>query len=350
VGAVMKYDLAYSLYTLAGCSNGNTPYRSRYPEFWAKFGPAIPTAVQPALDQMRELREKQGFLFGSSLARLFARVDGDSIAVVAGRIEADAPEIMTELQTWGPGYVDAWNGGFKSGVLGILRAMEAAGFEDWWTKEISPSLRNKAELITNSGIAEIPIGAEIERWSGKPVHSGPVHLVLTYFAMDQGQQILFSDKPGLIYLADAGWPLREYSLQLVHEVAHNQLLDWTSPQVLATVDVFAADPYFKDVFDRQIVVSGYTSLASFIEENITEGAQMIMARDLGIDVDAKAYLRVHDGGTHVLSAALLTLLDDEKWGPGGSEAFQPFFLRMVASGKFAPGQIQALRDRFFDGS
>ncbi|MGZ6126365.1 MAG: hypothetical protein ACXWLR_15460 [Myxococcales bacterium] len=347
VRTAMKYDLAYALYPLAGCSSGTNSYRARHPEFWSRFGPGIPASLQPALDQIRAIKEQQGFLFAANLARLFARIDGETISSISAHIEADDPEVTAEVESWGTGFGEAWRGEWKAGTLGYLRYLEAAGFESWWATQIQPTLEAKARVIVESGIQSLSVDREIERWSGHAAKGGSIVLYPVYFSAWQGQQIMFAGKPGLIYLADSSWDAGFDKLQLVHEVSHNQLLDWSNPDVQALVPVFQADPWFEGIFEGQVIASGYSNIASFVEENVTEGAQMIMAPALGIPVDAKAYLRTHDGGSHVLSAAMLTLISDQSWKPGGGEPFQSFFLRMAAEGRFAPGQIRPLYDRFF---
>jgi hypothetical protein len=310
--------------------------------------PAIPAELQPALEGLRQLREHQGFLFGASLARLFERTGGDSIDAIADRIEADAPEVLAEVESWGPGVIDLYRSSFKPTVVGILRALEAAGFEQWWRETLQPGLQFRAREIADTGLASIPIAAELERWSGKPARPGPITLYPVYFMLHQGQQIMFKDQPGLVYLAWSNWPLGDFSLQLIHEVAHNQLLDWSDPAVIAAAATLGQDPYFASVFEGQKVTSGYVVMTDFVEENVTEAAQMKLAPALGVAVDPKRYLRGHDGGSHVLSAALLQVMADQGWAPGGAETFQAFFLRMVGSGALGPGTVLPLRDRFFE--
>ena len=349
VGTSMKYDLAFAFYPLSGASIYGTPYRTHYDVFWNRFGPGIPTELQPALDALRALKDQQGFLFGSSLARLFRRLDAQTVAGIADAMEADDPVVLAEVDSWGPGMLDAYqHGGFKVGLVGLLRYLDRAGFEAWWEQEVRPGLVADAAAITDAGVANLPVRAEIARWSLKPAREGLVRLYPVYFMLHQGQQILVQGTPGLVYLADADWPVDFVTLQLVHEVSHNQLLDWSDPQVVASLEVLRQDPYFSQVFEGQKVVSGYIVFQDFVEENVTEGAQMRMAADLGIPVDPKAYLRGHDNGTHVLSSALLQLEAEKGWSPGGSESFQAFYLRMVAAGELAPGRIQALKDAYLN--
>jgi len=347
VGTSMKYDLAYAFYPLSGASIYGTPYRTRYDVFWSRFGPGIPAELQPALDALKALKDQQGFLFGASLARLFSRLEAQTVAGLADAMEADDPVVLAEVDSWGPGMLQAYQqGGFKQGLVGLLRYLDGAGFAAWWEQEVRPTLAGDAAAIADAGVAALPVREEIARWSLKAARPGLVRLYPVYFMLHQGQQILVPGTPGLVYLAFADWPVDFVTLQLVHEVSHNQLLDWSDAQVVATLDVLHQDPYFSQVFEGQKVTSGYIVFQDFVEENVTEGAQMRMAADLGIPVDPRAYLRTHDNGTHVLSAALLALEAAKGWNPGGTESFQAFYLRMVEAGELAPGRILALKTQY----
>jgi len=344
MGLSMKYDLAFCLYTLADVEIGRARYRDAYPGFLERFGSRLSPESRAALASLRELRSG-GLLFGSSLATLFSRVEADDIAGLVSALEGDDPGLIAQVRSWGEGSEPVYRS-MAPGLISILKDLALAGFEEYWRGEVAPELRRKIASLERSGLGNRDLSGAIARYSGKPARPIRVLLFPVHFMLGQGQQILplregygASD---MIYLADSAWSDADFELQLVHEAAHNQVLDWQDPAVRAMAEELGKDPYFQGVYQRQIAVSGYNSLDSFIEENVTEAVQMLIARDLGLGVNPVAYLRYHDGGSHVLSLALLKLVVEAPFAPSPGRGFGDFLIEQTASGSLGPGSIRRL--------
>jgi hypothetical protein len=65
-----------------------------------------------------------------------------------------------------------------------------------------------------------------------------------------------------------------------------------------------------------------------------------------VQIEARQRWKESDGGMHVLAVALYKLMKDDNFN-GANETFRAFLIRVIQSGKLAPGSIKTLNDMFY---
>ena len=117
-------------------------------------------------------------------------------------------------------------------------------------------------------------------------------------------------------------------------------------ELRAALKALEGDAFLMGVIRRHDPSFGYNSFDSFVEEDCVRALEQVIGERLRIGRDARRRWKEEDGGMHVLAAVIYGLMRQENYD-GSREPFRDFLLRMLKTGKLAPGKIQQLHEALY---
>jgi hypothetical protein len=160
---------------------------------------------------------------------------------------------------------------------------------------------------------------------------------------DIAVEVLYFVKPHGIsltqqnYLTGASYPIPITIRTALHESLHppfNKL----DPKFWEAMAPLRQDKVLMERIEHHNKSYGYNSFEGFVEEDCVKALEHTMAERLGVESDFAEMIRKNDDGMHVLSPVVFRLLHETKFFDG-KESFQTWLVRMVKTGRIAPGKI-----------
>jgi hypothetical protein len=94
---------------------------------------------------------------------------------------------------------------------------------------------------------------------------------------------------------------------------------------------------------------GYNSFDSFVEEDCVRALEQLIGERLKVEREARRRWEEEDDGIHILAAVIYGLMKQENYN-GSRETFRDFLLRILKTGKLAPGKIRQLYQSFYSAT
>ena len=335
VSPSFKYDALCFLNVLTG----DPFYRRFYEKEYALFAPRLTPAARAALAALkRRVKDENRNIVSAFLTLYFSAAEGETLDGMLGALDEGARMKARLKQT-----VYYSEGGWKlfesvrSDLKTTLRFLKGAGFEDYWRRDVLPSVAARSEKVAEA-LARYDVAGEVESLLGSGLPSEEVDVYVLHFARPHGARLA-----GARFITDASYPLEVVLRMTAHELLHPPYVLARDGELRKALGALRRDGFLMERVLRHDPSFGYNSFESFVEEDCVRALEQVVAERLGFAADPRQRFAEEDGGMHVLAAALYELMRREGFGAGRG-AFRPFLLRSLRSGALAPGRVKELHD------
>jgi hypothetical protein len=217
----------------------------------------------------------------------------------------------------------------------ILASLKEMGFADYWMQHLLPRLTQEAAAL-ESWLAKYDVAAEVEAHLGFALPSDRITVYLLHFARPHGIRVT-----GSRFIADVSYPFLEVLRNAVHEMLHPPFFLSRDRELRAALKALEGDAFLMGIIRHHNPSFGYNSFDSFVEEDCVRALEQVIGERLQIGRDARRRWKEEDDGIHVLAAVLYGLMKQENY-VGSHEPFRDFLLRMLKTGRLAPGKLRQL--------
>ncbi len=291
----------------------------------------------------RILKEEAGGIVSAQLALYFSATDGETLEQMIGTA-ADSTAMRQALQRtpyWNP---DRW-AAYERALPALKRALEAlrrVGFAEYWASQAKPLVEKRiAELRPQ--LARFDVVGAIEPRLGHPLASRRIRVFLLAYSKPHGIRIT-----DMSFLTHYSYPFEVVVRNAIHEMMHPPYQE-KSPPIAAALRRLGADPRIRGAVEHHDRSYGYNSVAGYVEEDAVQALEAVVARDLGMRRDQRAYWKEQDGGMHVLAAAMYLQLRRAEQERGAPVVFPAFFATAVSRGNLTGEGLATSIDAFFAG-
>ncbi len=149
-------------------------------------------------------------------------------------------------------------------------------------------------------------------------------------------------------MTDVAWPLEIVLRNAVHEMMHPPYDLPNDTELREALSLLEDDEFLMDKVLNHNPAFGYNSFEGFMEEDCVQALEQIINEKLGFEREAQKRWKENDEGMHVFAVALYNLMKEEDYNEKG-ELFRDFLIRMMRTGKLAPGKIKQMYDDFYFG-
>jgi hypothetical protein len=336
-------SFAFDLLGFFNALSGDPFYLAYHRVEYDTFAPRLGAAAHAALAGVkRTIKDEGGEIVSAVLCYLFSgtadRTLDDVLGTVAGTrpppaARGDDPTFRRFL----PPYEAA-----RPDLEVALLALRAAGFEDYWRREIAPRIEDRCRGL-DVELAPYDVVAEVERVLGAPHPAAEYTVYVLCYTRPHGVALM--DRA---FLTDHTWSREVVVRAAAHELMHPPY-DLDGEEGLRdAIGSLAADPLLRVRFDGHDPDYGYNTFDGYIEEGCVRALDQLVAERLGVARDPRERWLQEDGGMHVFAACLYDAMREEGDNARG-ERFGDFLARQIATG-LAPGTIEPRYRRFYGGS
>ena len=319
---------------MIGAASGDLLARDYYGETIAFLREAMPPESVAAMDRIdQELRVERGRLVGPSLAYFFsAGPTGtlDDVLASARDPEGRIRPGLSLLANWDEArFEEAVE--LMPDVILALEGLQAIGFTDWYAAQNLPQI--EAAIGRNlDAVAPYDIIPEQERLLGRPLEDG-VEILLVRFSLPYGIRIT-----GQRFLVHYDNPA-EIQLQVAaHEIFHPPF-DITDETLWARFAVLESDPWMVSILENHDPAFGYNTFRGIVNEDSTEALDQIVSERLGFARDPGRRWAHHDGGMHMLAAALYQAMVEDGFAESGG-VYEDWLKSALDRGLLTPAEVR----------
>ena len=333
-----KFDALCFLNVLTGDEFYTRYYRDEY----ARFAPLLTPAARDALARLRrKLKDENKAVIPAFLSLHFSATDDRTLDEMLLTLDETESMKNTLRQT-----VYFKGGGWRlfqsvrRELRTILASLKEMGFADYWARNVLPRLTQEAAALERR-LAGYDVAAEVEAHLGFGLPSNRIKVYLLHFARPHGIRVT-----GSRFIADVSYPFQEVLRNAVHEMLHPPFDLSRDAELRVALQALKADSFLTGVIRNHNPSYGYNSFEGYIEEDCVRALDQLIAERLKIGREARRRWKEEDDGMHVLAAAVYGLMSRENYR-GSRETFREFLLRMLETGKLAPGKIRQLSQDSF---
>jgi hypothetical protein len=328
-----KFDALCFLNVLTG----DEFYKRFYQEEYARFAPLLTPAARDALARLkRKLKDEKKVVIPAFLSLHFSATDGQTLDEMLDSL--DKTESMKSNLRQSVYFTEGGWRLFQS-VRGelrtILASLKGMGFADYWARHVLPRLTREASSL-EARLAEYDVAAEVEAQLGSALPSNTITVYLLHFARPHGIRVT-----GSRFIADVSYPFLEVLRNAVHEMLHPPFDLSRDRELRAALKALEGDAFLMGIIRHHNPSFGYNSFDSFVEEDCVRALEQVIGERLKIERDARRRWKEEDDGIHVFAAVLYGMMKQENYN-GSHEPFRDFLLRMLKTGRLAPGKLGQL--------
>lgn len=319
---------------LLGVLSGDVLQSSIYSEEIAEFRAVLPEDALDALARIdQRLRVDEGGLVGPSLVYFFSAGPFDTLDdVIASARHPDrfiAPNI-DELISWTAGRYEEMLEIIPD-VLVVLEALQAIGFEalyeDRYSDEITAGIDRTREVV-----APYDVIPEQARLLGRALDR-EIDIRIVAFSQPYGIRIA-----GQRFMAHYSYPAEIQLRVAAHEIFHPPF-DLSNPELLPSLAALRADPWMVSIVENHNPAFGYNSFEGLLDEGSTQALDQIVAERLGFEIDPGPRWAQHDGGMHMLAAALYHAMKETGFDQTGGQ-YEAWLTDAIAAGMLTPDEVR----------
>lgn len=326
-----KFDALCFLNVLTG----DEFYRRFYENEYARFAPLLTPAARDALTRLRrKLKDENKVVIPAFLSLHFSATDDQTLDEML--LTLDKTESMKNRlrQT-----VYFTEGGWRlfQSVWGELRmalaSLKEIGIAEYWGRQVLPRLAREAAALERR-LAEYDVAGEVEARLGFAPPPDRITVYLLHFARPHGIRVT-----GSRFIANVSYPFLEVLRNAVHEMLHPPFDPSRDRELRAALKALQGDAFLMGVIRHHNPSFGYNSFESFVEEDCVRALEQVIGERLKIGRDAGRRWKEEDDGIHVLAPVMYDLMKQENYD-ASHEPFRDFLLRMLKTGRLAPGKIR----------
>jgi hypothetical protein len=225
----------------------------------------------------------------------------------------------------------------------VLMFLKAINFESHWKQNILPKIEAKIADIKKD-LPKYDVINEVEKLLGTTLASNSLTVYILNFSQPHGIRVT-----GLRFLTDAAYPFKIVLRNAVHEPMHPPFILTRDAELKAALDSLRADTFLMNKINNHNPAFGYNSFEGFIEEDCVQALEQIINEKFQVEVEAHKRWKQNDDGMHVFAVALYSLMKGENLA-GRGESFRDFLIRMIRTGRLAPGKIEPIYNAFYSGT
>lgn len=330
---------AYDALCLIGVLGGDPFYvrffEEAYRHFDARFTPAEREAFRAV---KRILKDEAAGIVSARLGLVFSAAEAGGLGAAPPRargaiawllrVARDPARARAALERTPYWSEEGW-ATYERARPHLIRALQAlgrAGFEGFWERRARPRIEPRiAELAPFLRAHDVVPAVEARLGKALPSRRITVHVLA--FARPHGIRIV-----GTRFLADVTFPSDVMVRNAIHEMMHPPY-DASRPEIAQAVAALGADPLIRARVEHHDPSFGYNTVEGYVEEDVVEAMEAVIAEQLGVGrPDQAGYWREHDGGMHVLAAALYVELRRAEGTAGGPVVVPAFLVDAVRRG------------------
>jgi hypothetical protein len=220
-------------------------------------------------------------------------------------------------------------------IATVLSGLKQGGFAKFRQSVIAPRLSRIAEVRAKLAGFDPIAGAEF--YTGRSFDP-TIEIILLQFSNPHGIKVIGQRfLSGITYSDDVH--IRTAGHEILHPPVDKKGVAWAS-----ALKVLDRDPLIARVLKEHDPKFGYNDLDGLLDEDITEALDQMIAEKSGVAEDAYERWDSHDGGMHIIAAAIYGLMQRDGFARTGGNLEQ-WLLRQAQSGALAPKSLHAAAAR-----
>lgn len=337
---VVEPNLALDALCFIGIMTGDPYYQNYYSWEYQRFEPKLTPETRQALANIFASKQKYGFLISAALTPIFIKLQPKTLEDLAKALQY--PEKLFDEESLGNWDVSMWQL-FLSHVpdLKVIVAwLQASGFQVDWENNYLPELKEKARKL----MAELPeynVIPLIEKYARKPLAFDSLTIYLAHYVLPFG--VGLDSDHSLFYPQISTADLVDYAIhEFFHSVIRNVDED---PKLWEALYFVKDDAFYMQNFKDHDPSFGYNTLEEYIEEDVVEAMDQLIAEEAEVAQDAVTRWRNSSPNLQILTPIVYSLLCSEDFA-NGAETYPEFLIRMVQEGKLKAGMIESANHKF----
>lgn len=337
----MRWDVVSSTgldaVLLLGAAAGDVMQAEIYPDEigWVRERLSAPgLAALAELDQA--MRVEGGHLIGPTLAYIFSAAPASTLAdVITSAVEL-RERLYDELvasPSWSDAGMPTWERILElfPAVLTVLRDLEAADFEAWWTASFRQAI---ADSIPRNVEALEPYDVIIEQAKLLGIDLEPrIEVVIIQFAQPYGIRVV-----GQRFIAHHSYDPAVQLRNAAHEIFHPPF-DMSDSALWDRLRELRSDPWMDSIVTNHDPKFGYNSFESIVNEDSTQALDQIVSERLGFAHDRVRRWGTFDGGMHLLAAALFDAMVEDGFAESGG-VYGAWLAGALDRGLLTPAEVR----------
>jgi hypothetical protein len=325
-----------------GALSGGELYLRYYAEEAAAFSPRLPQAVRTDIAALTREAETAKFgLLWPSLANLLSGTDLSTLDLAIGALadlEARVRPAYQASQYW-DAKDWAWITAAAPRLVAVLGAMRDAGFAAFRRERIGAGLDQRVGEVQRA-----LAGYDVVRWQRKltgRAFAPEIQIVLLHFSKPHGVKV-----QGQTFLQAADYDVATTVRIAAHEMLHPPVpMDGAAAK--AALAMLERDRLIARIVREHDPRWGYTTLEGYLNEDLCEALDQLIAEALGVARNPADRWRKADDGMHVLAAGLYGLLRQDKWVETGG-SIEAWLADAVGRGRLAPASLHPVAGRVLE--
>lgn len=320
--------------------SGDPFYLRYYEKEVADFAPRMPAEAMATLKALKARSEKANILLSPFLDLRFSAGSDSSIDDLLTSAADPDVRLLPRFRGspyWGDDDGSDWNE-FKAAlpaIATVLRGLKEGGFAQFRKQVIAPRLGRIAELRTKLAGFDPISGAEY--YTGR-TFDPMIEIILLQFSNPHGIKVI-----GQRFLSGITYPDEIHIRTAGHEILHPPL-DKKGAAWAAALKVLEGDSLIARVLKEHDPKFGYNDLDGLLDEDITEALDQLIAEKAGIAKGPRERWADHDGGMHIIAAAVYGLMRQDGYAKSGGN-LEEWLSRQARSGALAPPSLHAAAAR-----
>ncbi|GIL41176.1 hypothetical protein [Roseiterribacter gracilis] len=327
-------SIAYDTLCLLGILSGDPFYVKFYPAERERWWNALPPEAQQAATRIVARFKRDNGITSASLTLWYSTLSPVTLddVLAAARAPERIVDAMRPLRWWNEDSAASIRETAPD-VAVVIEALRKAGFEQYWTTELRPKLQTRAQEIEAAAQGFDP-SQMIELALGKKMIKPDITVEVMFYVNPHGISLSQQN-----YLASPDWPIPITISTALHESLHPPF-EKQDPKLWAVLNVLRKDKVLLPRVEHHNKSYGYNTFEGFVEEDCVKALERAMGKRLGLgtDADTEKLFRMSDDGMHVLAPVVYRLLNETNF-LDGKESFQTWLIRLVKTGRIAPGKI-----------
>lgn len=322
-----------------GALSGGDLYLRYYADAARIFGDRMPKAQRDDLVALaREAESTEFGLLWPSLVTVVSGVDCSTIDKVIAALSDPAARLLPAYRAsvyWDDKQWALFTA-MAPRLATIFTAMRDAGFSAFRREQAGPDLPSRAAEVERALARH-----DVVRWQRKLTgrdFDPQIAVTLMQFSKPHGVKA-----QGQHFLQAADYDIATTVRIAAHEMMHPPVaLD--GPAAQAAIAVLEKDALMVRIVRDHDPRWGYTTLIGYLDEDLCEALDQMIAENLGVAVDPAERWRKADDGMHVLAAGLYGLLREDRWAEDGG-SIEAWLEQAATGGRLSPAVLHPVAAR-----
>lgn len=337
---VVEPNLALDALCFIGIMTGDPYYQNYYASEYQRFEPKLTPEARQALAHIYASKQKYGFLISAGLTPIFFKLQPKTLEDLAKALQD--PEKLHDENSLGNWDDSMWQLflGHVPDLKVIVAWLQDSGFKVDWEDNYLPGLKEKARTL----MAELPkynVIPLIEKYARTPLAFDSLTIYLAHYVLPFG--VGLDSDHSLFYPQISTTDLVDFTIhEFFHSVIRNVDED---PKLWEALYFVKDDAFYMQNFKDHDPSFGYNTLEEYIEEDVVEAMDQLIAEEAGVAQDPVTRWRNSSPNLQILTPVVYSLLRQENFA-NGTETYPEFLIRMVQEGKLKAGMIESANHKF----